>query len=327
MATPSRTRLTIRPATAADYPTLARLQNAVFSEYATTADTIRFGDEHRDPKCRRGALRRRARRRDRSAWPNAVNRPGCSTRASSASASPSSPRGRDRGSAPSSTTTPCAPSTVRAPLRPGQTPAPTGRGASASSAERGYTEADALLGIAPRGRQLRSRALRRCGSPHVGDGIVIRTYAELAGDPDRDRKLYELDRDLCRGCPVSRAAYSAQLRVLRRAGPRRPRSPAGCLVRRDRRGNRQYAGMGQLWHSQASDDLYNGLTGVRRSLPAARDRAGAEAARHRLRPGAGSTDDQDLERVEQPRDARDQRGARLREAARLDRLRQGAARR
>ena len=27
----------------------------------------------------------------------------------------------------------------------------------------------------------------------------------------------------------------------------------------------EYAGMSQLWHSQGSDDLYNGLTGVRRA--------------------------------------------------------------
>ena len=72
----------------------------------------------------------------------------------------------------------------------------------------------------------------------VASGIVIRTYAELAGDPERDRKLYELDCDLCRGCPLARAAHPTQLRVLCRAAARRSRSAAGRPLRGDRCGDR-----------------------------------------------------------------------------------------
>jgi RimJ/RimL family protein N-acetyltransferase len=99
----------------------------------------------------------------------------------------------------------------------------------------------------------------------VARGIIIRTYAELAGDPDRDRKLYELDRDISEDVPSPepQTPLSYEFFVERLlADP--DLLPDALFVAIDA-ATGTYAGLGQLWHSQGSDDLYNGLTGVRRA--------------------------------------------------------------
>jgi len=98
----------------------------------------------------------------------------------------------------------------------------------------------------------------------AASGIVIRTYTELAGDPDRDRKLYELDCALSEDVPSPEPhtplSYAFFIeRIL--ADP--DLLPDALFVALDA-ATGTYAGLGQLWHSQGSDDLYNGLTGVRR---------------------------------------------------------------
>ena len=42
----------IRPFTPHDYPALAHIANAAFPEYPTSAEEMEFGDTHRNPKCR-----------------------------------------------------------------------------------------------------------------------------------------------------------------------------------------------------------------------------------------------------------------------------------
>ncbi len=45
MAARTQTAITMRPATTSDYETVAALTNAVYTDDATTADTIRYGDD------------------------------------------------------------------------------------------------------------------------------------------------------------------------------------------------------------------------------------------------------------------------------------------
>jgi GNAT superfamily N-acetyltransferase len=263
MSTQTQTRVTIRPATTADYPTLARLQNAVFSEYATTADTIRFGDDHRDPKCRVGRFI--AERDGEPVGMGEYNQsagmyhprkfglgvtvlPAWQRRGIGTALYDHTVRALD----------PFAPLSVR-----GQSRADWAHGLR-FLARRGYTEAmrswESRLAVADFDPAPFAEAAARTAA----SGIVIRTYAELAGDPERDRKLYELDRDLSRDVPSPEPqtplSYEFFIeRIL--ADP--DLLPDALYVAIDA-ATGTYAGLGQLWHSQGSADLYNGLTGVRR---------------------------------------------------------------
>ena len=69
-----------------------------------------------------------------------------------------------------------------------------------------------------------------------------------------------------------------------------------------------------------SPTLAIGLTAVLPALPAARDRPGAQAARHPLRPGGGLPDDRHRQRGAQPADADAQYPAGLRAPTGLDHL-------
>lgn len=264
MATQIPTRVTIRPFAPDDYAAAVAVSNAVYSEYANTVEEWRYNDEHRDPKC---YFARYVAERDgeivaigecgqnagmfhprkffigvtvHPAWQGQ----GIGTSlydhiaASLEAFSPLSFRGNTRDAWPHA-------------LR--------------FLAARGYTE------------QMRSWESRLDvasfdPTPYLGaeertiaTGIDFTTYAELASDPDRDRKLYELDMTLSHDVPhpepltpISFEFYAD--RVLNDPDL----LPDGWFVALDR-ATGQYVGMCQLWNSQASDDLYNGLTGVLRS--------------------------------------------------------------
>ncbi len=264
MSTRMRTRVTIRPATDADYPALAAIENAVFTDYPTTPDTIRFGDEHRDPKCRQARF--------------IAEREGEAVGVGSYSQSASMyhPRkfglgvtvrpewqGQRIGAALYDHTLgaldPFAPLSIRGQVRADWANSVhflrvRGFGETMRSWESRLAVAD--FDPAPfAGAEARTAA----------SGITIRTFAELASDPERDHKLYELDRDLSEDVPhpephtpISREFFVE--RIL--ADP--DLIPEAYFVAIDA-ATGEYAGMGQLWHSQGSDDLYNGLTGVRRA--------------------------------------------------------------
>ncbi len=94
-------------------------------------------------------------------------------------------------------------------------------------------------------------------------GIEIKTVAELESDPNRDRKLYELewliDRDVPSPEPPSKVAFEEFQKIWARTNL----LPDAWFVAID---NGEYVGMTNLWTSQANAKLlYVGITGVTRS--------------------------------------------------------------
>jgi GNAT superfamily N-acetyltransferase len=264
MVTQIPTRVTIRPFATEDYEAALAVSNAVYSEYANTVEEWRYSDEHRDPKC---YFARYVAERDGEIV--AIGECG-------QNAGMFHPRkffigvtvhpdwqGQGIGTSLydhiSSTLETFSPLSFRASTRDAWSQSLN------FLAARGYEE---------RMRSWESRLDVAAfdptpyGDPEaraVAGGIAFTTYDELVGDPERDRKLYELDLALSHDVPhpepitpISFEFYAA--RVLHDPDL----LPDGWFVAVDR-ATGQYVGMCQLWHSQASDDLYNGLTGVLRS--------------------------------------------------------------
>jgi GNAT superfamily N-acetyltransferase len=264
MTAQTPTRVTIRPFAPEDYAAAVAVSNAVYTEYANTVDEWRYSDEHRDPKCyfaryvaeRDGAIvaigecgQSAGMFHPRKFFVGVTVHPDWQGQGIGTSlydhittslefASPISLRSNTRAAWPHS-------------LR--------------FLAARGYKEEmrswESRLDVAAFDPTPYADAEART----IAHGIDLTTYAGLAGDPDRDRKLFDLDMALARDVPspepftpVSFEFYAD--RVLRDPDL----LPDGWFVAVDR-ATGQYVGMCQLWHSQASADLYNGLTGVLRS--------------------------------------------------------------
>ena len=93
-------------------------------------------------------------------------------------------------------------------------------------------------------------------------GIAIKSMTELASDPDRDRKIYELDNDVARDVPSPDPFTPMEFERYQEVALRNPGIiPEAWLIAVD---GDEYVGVSTLWKSEASTDLYNGLTGVRR---------------------------------------------------------------
>lgn len=94
-------------------------------------------------------------------------------------------------------------------------------------------------------------------------GLEIRSFAHLASDPNRDRKLYELDLDLLKDVPFPDVQTEMSFEHFKRRFLENPNLlPEAYVVATD---GDHYVGASSLWKSQASpDELYTGLTGVRR---------------------------------------------------------------
>jgi GNAT superfamily N-acetyltransferase len=93
-------------------------------------------------------------------------------------------------------------------------------------------------------------------------GIEIKSMVELADDPDRDRKIYELDIDVARDVPSPDPFTPMEFERFHEMVFKNPGLiPDAWLVAVD---GDEYVGVSTLWKSEASADLFNGLTGVRR---------------------------------------------------------------
>jgi GNAT superfamily N-acetyltransferase len=94
--------------------------------------------------------------------------------------------------------------------------------------------------------------------------IVVKTMAELADDPERNRKLYELDIVLSEDVPHPEPQTPPSYEWFADNIFNNPDLlPEAFFVALD---GDQYVGMSNLWLSQANaDELYTGLTGVRRA--------------------------------------------------------------
>ncbi len=94
-------------------------------------------------------------------------------------------------------------------------------------------------------------------------GIKITTFCQLEGDPERDRKIYDLEWEVLKDVPdsadLTQVPYDRWHKDI-------IESPLflqdGYLVALD---GSQYVGMSNLWDDRVSDALNTGLTGVVRS--------------------------------------------------------------
>lgn len=264
MTARTETRAAIRPFTPDDYPAIAAVTNAVFSDYATSSDELRRGDEQRDPKCHLGRF---VAERDGAIvglaecgqWAGMYHprkfvlgvtvRPDWQGRGIGASL-------YDRALA---SLEPFAPLSVRGQTRSDWPP--TLRFFAARGFEEGMRSWESRLDVAAFDPAPFAGAEARTAA----GGIVIRTIAELAGDPDRDRKLHALDEALSRDVPHPEPHTPISFELFRRRVIEDPNLlPDAYFVALDA-ATGEYAGMGQLWNSEGSADLYNGLTGVRRA--------------------------------------------------------------
>lgn len=96
------------------------------------------------------------------------------------------------------------------------------------------------------------------------NGIALRTCAQLAGEPDRDQKLYELDWEIHQDVPHTDALTRIPFDVWRRRFDSPNFLLDGNLIAVDT-ATGAYVGLSVVWAGQASADLYTGLTGVVRS--------------------------------------------------------------
>lgn len=99
--------------------------------------------------------------------------------------------------------------------------------------------------------------------PLHAEGIQIKTLRELESDPDRDRKLFELFNevraDVPRTEPATPVPYDAFIKDIYDSPNVLP-DAYFVAVHGD-----QFVGMSNLWGSQSSDDIYTGLTAVKRA--------------------------------------------------------------
>jgi mycothiol synthase len=252
---------TIRPFQPHDYPAVCAVFNSVFPEYPGTDEEMRFRDERRDPKCRHqrwvaehgGAVAGAAdysqsssHYHPRKFWIEVAVQPDWQGRGIGASL-------YDQLLA---ALAPFDPLALTAAAREDM-----GQGV-AFLRRRGFEE---------RMREWESRLDAQAFDPGRFDGaeervlaagIEIRSLRELQSDPDRDRKLYELDWALEQDVPyIDEPTKTTFEHFLERLLEHPNLLPDAYFVAVH---NGEYVGLSNLWSSQASEDLYTGLTGVRR---------------------------------------------------------------
>ena len=95
-----------------------------------------------------------------------------------------------------------------------------------------------------------------------GQGARIRTLEELGADPDRDYKLYLLNRLIKEDMPDSDHQPPPDFDRFREslADPNRPPEAYFVAVQEN-----EYVGLSSLWRTRMDNELFTGLTGVKRA--------------------------------------------------------------
>jgi RimJ/RimL family protein N-acetyltransferase len=105
-------------------------------------------------------------------------------------------------------------------------------------------------------------AFKDCENRLKAEGIEIRTLRELANDPERDRKLWDLDWEVTRDEPGSHDDTRVDIDTFAKEGLNAPwRLPDGYFVAV--KGN-EYIGVCLLNHVAADNTVMHGITGVKR---------------------------------------------------------------
>ena len=254
--------VSIRPFTVADYPAILAIRQAVLPEQPATLEDLQHWDAHRDPTCKFAR------------WVAAVDQEVVGYGSYDQNNGMYHPRRFG----------------VYVAVRPEQ----QGQGIGTALFEHVMAALAAFepLSVRTRAREDRTRTLRfladrgfqesmrdwesrldvsACNLGHFADidarihsqGIAIKTLAELADDPRRDRKLYELDIEVAEDVPSPEpfTAWSYEFfeqHVLR--SPRLLPDAYFVALHAD-----EYVGLSVLWSNPDSRNLSTGLTGVKRS--------------------------------------------------------------
>lgn len=254
--------LRVRRFNSEDYPAVLAVHNLCYPEYADTVEEWQFQDNNRSPKIRwnrfvaednEGAILGfgQYHQHEDMYHPQKFN--------IKIYVHPEH-QGRGIGSAVYDTLlealTPYDPLVVRANIREDHTRAVK------FATDRGFTDGmrDWESRLDPRALDFSQWADAR---PKVAaQGIVIKSVAELASDPDRDRKLYEMDWTITLDMPSSDTLTKPDFehfmsRVM--GGPNL--IPDAWFVALD---GDTYVGESSLWRSKTDDSLFVGATGVLR---------------------------------------------------------------
>jgi GNAT superfamily N-acetyltransferase len=253
--------LTIRPMTAEDYPARAAIINATERDKNVTADELRLADERRDPKCKR------------QVW--LAERDGQAIGLASLSQYPDfyHPHKfwvmvRVIPTAARAGVGAALYETLVAGLRPHDSIALLIQAredvpdALRFAAKRGFVETgrrwEARLDV-----QQADLAPFMAGIDALAsEGIVLRSIAELAADPDRDRKLYDLqwaaDQDVPLPEPITPMSFEQYCRQMLHT----PKLAAeGSFVAVDERAGGRYVGLSTFFHN-GEGKLEVDITGV-----------------------------------------------------------------
>ena len=96
------------------------------------------------------------------------------------------------------------------------------------------------------------------------EGIEIKTMRELEGDPERDRKLYDLDWEVTRDEPSSGDDTRVDFETFLQKGLHAPwRLPDGYFIAVH---GEEYVGVCLLDHLKADNSVKHGITGVKRAF-------------------------------------------------------------
>jgi GNAT superfamily N-acetyltransferase len=252
----------IRPFTTDDYGSVAAVRNSVYPDFPIAAEEIRFDDEHDDPKC----VRRR--------WVAEVGGQVVGIADLGQHHRMYHPRkflldlvvrpesqGRGIGAALyDQLLTALAPFDPIA-LRFGDVGADMVRGIRFIQ-DRGFVEElrtwESRLDISAFDPTLYSDAVKRVAA----QGVTIESVTSLSGDPERNRKLFDLDEalavDVPRPDPIVAGSFEHFVERIFNEPNLLPNAYFVALL------NGQYIGQTNLWRRMENNDLNVGFTGVRR---------------------------------------------------------------
>jgi GNAT superfamily N-acetyltransferase len=254
--------LNVRPFTADDYPVINDIGNAVMPEYPRTVEEWRFGDEHRDPKCQ--FQRFVAERNGLVVGFGTYSQPADMYHPRKfeidVRVHPDHQRqgiGATLYEHVVAALQPFDPLTLRAGIREDMT-----RGVQFLK-DRGFVEE-------MRGWESRLDVTAFDFTPYHGagekvraHGIEIKTLRELETDPDCHRKLYELDWELMQDVPSPDPPTKVSYEWFVDHWLNNPNLMPDAYFIAVHDG--EYVGTSNLWKSQGNDDIYTGLTGVKRT--------------------------------------------------------------
>jgi GNAT superfamily N-acetyltransferase len=254
--------LVIREFDSKDYSIVVGINNEVLAEYPRTIDEFRFYDEHRDPKCKHQRWVAELEGRviafgSYDQWPSIYHPRKFSI---DIFVKPEF-QGQGTGSALYEKI-----ATSLAPFDP--------------LSIRGHTREDMKSGVRfleGKGfkedrREWESRLdvaafdfsqFKGIEDKVKSQGIEIKTLRQLEDDPERNRKLYELDHEVVQDEPSSEPHTRLDFDYFVERVTKNPNLiPDAYFVAVD---GDVYAGISSVWASQSTSDLYTGQTGVARA--------------------------------------------------------------